>query len=86
MASGAKRDQIVALKTAGISIRIITKQLDVCRKTVVNVWMRCIDIATTSSKPIPGRKCSIRIKPIVLPVRNRVIAKSDCTLKSVCQI
>lgn len=33
MASKAKRDQIVALKTAGISNRNITNQLDVCRRT-----------------------------------------------------
>ena len=70
MASKATRDQIVALETAGISNRDITKQLDVYRKTVVNVWMRCIDIATTSSKHIPGRNRSIRTKLIVQAVRN----------------
>lgn len=72
MASQAKRDQIVALKTAGMSNRDITKQLHVCRKTVFNVWKQYAETDTTSSKPIPGRKRSIRTKPIVEAVMKRV--------------
>lgn len=73
MASKAKRVQIVALETAGISNRDITKQLDACRKTVLNLWKRYTETATTSSKPIPGRKRSIRTKPIVQAVMKRVM-------------
>ena len=72
MAAKAKRDQIVALKTAGKSNCDITKQLDVCRKTVYNIWKQYTETATTSSKPIPGRKRSIRTKAIVQAVMKRV--------------
>ena len=40
MASKAKRDQIVALKTAEICNSDITKPSDECRKTVFDVWER----------------------------------------------
>jgi transposase len=72
MEAKTKHDQIVALKTAGISNRDITKQLDVCRKTVFNVWKRYTETATTSSKPIHGRKRLIRTKHIVQAVMKRV--------------
>ena len=56
MASIAKRDQIVALRTAGICNLDTAKQLGVCRKTVFNVWKRCTETATTSSKPYSWSK------------------------------
>ena len=67
----AKRVQIVALKTAGISNRDINKQLDVSRKTVFNVWKQYTETVTTSNKPIPGWRRSIRTKPIVQAVIKR---------------
>ena len=38
MANNAKRDQIFALKTAGVPIKEIVKHLEVCRKTVHGTW------------------------------------------------
>ena len=38
MADKVKRDQIVALETAGVSINDIVKQLRVCCKMVYNAW------------------------------------------------
>ena len=72
MASKAKRDQIVALKTAAITNHEITKHLDVSRKTLFNVWTQYTETATTSNMPITGRKRSIRIKPILPTVMKRV--------------
>ena len=63
MASKTKRYQIVGLKTAEI-----TKQFDVCRKTVLNDWKRYSETATTSNKPIPRQKLSISTKIIVQAV------------------
>ena len=71
MASKAKRGRIVGLETAGTSNRDIKKQLDVCRKSVFNLWKRYTETDTTSSKPIPGRRSSIRIKPVVQAVMKR---------------
>ena len=72
LASVDKPNQIFALKTAGICNRDVTKQLNVCPKTVFNVKKQYTGTATTSSKPIPGRKRSIRTKPIVQAVMKRV--------------
>ena len=65
MADTVKRDQIVALKTAGVSDNDIVKQLKVCRKTVYNACKQFQESGTTSSKLIPGRKCSFRTKKVV---------------------
>lgn len=72
MASKATRDQIVALKADGVSNKDVIKQLNVCRKTVFNTWKRYTQSATTTSKPIPGRKRTIRAKRIVEAVKKRV--------------
>ena len=58
----AKHDQIVALKTTGISNRDKQKS-DLRYKTVVNVWKPYTETATTSSKPILDRKRSTRTNP-----------------------
>ena len=47
MASNATRNQILASKTAGISNRDTTKQLDACRKTVFNVYRDCYNFKET---------------------------------------
>ena len=57
----AKRDQVVALKAAGVSTKNIIKQLNVCRKTVFNTWKRFTkSVTAATSQPIPGRKQTIR--------------------------
>lgn len=65
MASKTKRDQIITLKTAGISNCDMTKQLNVCRETVFNIWKRYTEPATTSSKHVLS-------KPIVQAVMKQV--------------
>ena len=64
MESEAKRYQIVALNTVGISNSDTTKQLGVCRKTVFNVWKRYTETLTA--------KRSIRSNAIVQVVMKRV--------------
>ena len=54
------RDQIVALKQAGLSDKEVMKQLDVSRKTVFNAMKCFAEADNTSSLPIPGRKWSAR--------------------------
>ena len=70
MGKTCKRDQIVALKSAGASHKSISKQLKVCLKTVYNVLKRYQETGTTSSKPI--RKRSARTKQLVDIVRKKV--------------
>lgn len=72
MASQATRDQIVALKNAGVANNDITKQLNVSRKTVYNVWKRYNESGTTSNKTIPGRPRNIRTKRLVKAIQKRV--------------
>ena len=72
MADKFKRDQIVALKTAGVSNKCIVKQLKVCRKTVFNAWKQFQETGTTSGKPIPGRPRSIRTKSVVSAVKKKM--------------
>ena len=72
MASKVTDDQIVALKTVGISNREIIQQSHVRRKTELNVWKRYTKNATAASKPILGRKRSICTKPIVQLTMKRV--------------
>ena len=72
MADKVKRDQIVALKTAGVSNNDIVKQLKACRKTVYNAWKQFQESGTTSSKPIPGRKWSTRTKNVVSAVNKKM--------------
>ena len=48
MADKVKRDQIVALKTAGVSSNDIFEQLKVCRKKVYNAWKQFQESGTTS--------------------------------------
>ena len=81
MASKIERDQIVTLKTTGTGTRDITKQLHVYRKTVLNIWKQYTQTAMTSSKPIPGRRCYIRTKPIVRGVMKRVERNSRMGLR-----
>ena len=72
MASQCVRDQIVALKKAGVSNKQVTTQLNVCRKTIYNVMKRFQECGTTSSKPIPGRNRSVRTRRIIEVVKKRV--------------
>uniref|UniRef100_A0A3P8TI71 Paired domain-containing protein n=1 Tax=Amphiprion percula TaxID=161767 RepID=A0A3P8TI71_AMPPE len=72
MASKAKRDQIVALKEAGLTTMQVMKKANVCRKTVYNVMKRYKETGNTTSKPIPGRKRSVRTKRNVERVKKRV--------------
>lgn len=60
MASKVKCYQIVALKKSSVSYKNIMKQLNVCRKTVFNIWKRYKAFAITFNKSILGRKRSIR--------------------------
>ena len=63
MSDKVKRDQIVALKRAGVSNKDIVKQLKVCRKRFTTLGNDMNNQSgTTSSKPIPGRKRSVRTK------------------------
>ena len=72
MADKVKCDQIVALNTAGISNNDLVKQLKVGLKTVYNAWKQFQESGTTSSKPIQGRKRSIRTKNEVTAVKNKM--------------
>ena len=72
MADKVKHDQIVALKTAGVSNNEIVKQLNVYRKTVYNAWKQVQESDTTSSEPIPGRKRSIRTKNVVSALNKKI--------------
>ena len=72
MAAKSTRDQIVALKNAGLSNKQITKQLQVCRKTVYNVMKWYKETGKTSSKPIPGRKRSVRTKRNIEVIKKRI--------------
>uniref|UniRef100_A0A3P8VM51 Uncharacterized protein n=1 Tax=Cynoglossus semilaevis TaxID=244447 RepID=A0A3P8VM51_CYNSE len=67
-----KHDQIVALKEAGLTTKQIMKKVNICHKTVYNVMERYKETGKTTSKPIPGRKRSVRTKRVVEMVRNRV--------------
>ena len=67
MASEVTSDQIVDLKTAGIANRDTTKHW-MCVAKLYSMYGNGIQTATTSNKPIPGRKRSIRTKPIVQAV------------------
>ena len=62
----------MALKSAGVSYKSISKQLKVCLKTVYNVLKRYQETGTTSSKSIPGRKYSTRTKQLVDVVQKKV--------------
>ena len=65
----AKRDQIVALKNAGIPNKDIDKQLNMSRKTVYNVWKHYNDTGTTTSKQIPGRLQNIQTRKLVKAIQ-----------------
>lgn len=72
MASKGKRDQIVALKEAGLTTMQIMKKVNVCHKTVYNVMKRYKETGKTTSKPIPGQKRSVQTKRVVGMVRKRI--------------
>jgi len=71
-ASKTIRDQIVALKIAGICNNAIMDQLSVCRKTVYNVWKRYQEENTTDAKPRPGRKRTVRTDEVVEAVKQHM--------------
>ena len=72
MGKTTKRDQIVALKTAGWTNKRISKQLNVSIKTVCNVMKRLKETGSTATKPILGRKRSVRTKRLVDTIRKKV--------------
>ena len=79
------RDQIVALKTAGFSNQEVMKKLNVCRKTVFNVMKRFNETGSTSSKPIPGRKRSVRTKRITEIVKKRMKRNPRRSMKKIAK-
>ena len=85
MANKEKRSQIVALKTAGARTNAIVKQLNVCRKTVYNVWKQFQDTGTFSSKPIPGRKRSIRTKNVISAVKKKMIRNPQRSVRKIAK-
>ena len=66
------RDQIVALKRAGVPNRKVMKQLNICRKTIYNDMKRYHETGNTVNKIIPGRNRSVRTKRLVELVKKRV--------------
>ena len=72
MADKVKRDQIVGLKTVGVSNNDIVKQLKMCRKRVYNAWKQFQESGTIYSKPIPVRKRSIHTKNMVSAVKKKM--------------
>lgn len=85
MTNKVKRAQIVGLKTAGATNNAIVKQLKVCRKTVYNVWKQFQDTGTSSSKPIPGRKRSIRTKSVVSAVKKKMIRNPQRSVRRIAK-
>ena len=65
MAINAKRDQIVALKTAGVVNKKNVKHLKVCPKRVFYVWKQFQESSRASGKPIPCITRTVRIKTII---------------------
>ena len=55
IANKAKRDLIVALKTAGATNKKIVTKLKVCLKNVYNGWKWFQQLGSTSAKAILGR-------------------------------
>ena len=76
-----KRDQIVALKVAGIPTSSIMKQLSVCRKTIYNTWKRHQDGETTESKPIPGRKRTVCTPEVVEAVKMHIRSNPQISIR-----
>ena len=72
MTRTSTREQIVALKNAGFSDARVTKQLNVCRKTIFNVMKRFKVTGGTADKAIPGRKKSVRVNKVIEAVRKRI--------------
>ena len=64
MANKAKRAQIVALKTDGVTWSKKVNQLIVCRKTVYNARKQFQESSTASGKLIPWRKRTVRTQTI----------------------
>ena len=72
MANKAKRDQIVALKTDGVTYNDNVKQLKVCRKTVKDARKQFRESGTTSGKSIPGRTRTVRTKTIIFATKKKI--------------
>ena len=68
----AKRDQIVAIKTAAATSEEIVKQLKVCRQTIYYAWKQFQGSGTTSRKLIPGRFRSVLTKIIVYAAKKKM--------------
>jgi inhibitor of nuclear factor kappa-B kinase subunit alpha len=64
--------EIVVLKKAGHSTKDVASRVGVDPKTVYNVMKRYSETGSIDSKPIPGRKRSVRTKRLVDVVRKRV--------------
>ena len=54
-----KRDQIVALKTDGVTQTENVKRLKVCRKTVHDAWKQLQESGTPFSKSSPGSTLAV---------------------------
>ena len=65
MVNNAMRDQIVALKTAGVTNKEIVKHLNMGRKTVYYDWKKFQQTGTLSDERIPGRTHTVHPKTII---------------------
>ena len=70
MANKAKRDQIVALKTDGITWMDIVKQFKVCQKTVDNARKQFQE--STSGKSILRKMCTVRTKTLISETMKKI--------------
>ena len=72
MGKHSKICQILALKSASVVHKSISKQLKVCLKTVYNVLKGYQETGATSKKPFPCRKCKACTKHHVDMVPKKV--------------
>ena len=56
----------------GLSNKRVSKQLNVCIKTINKVIKRFEETGSTATKPIPGRKRGVRTKRLVDTIRKKL--------------
>ena len=72
MSNKAERDQIVALKTDGITWNENVKPLKVCRKTVYNAREQFQELGKTSGKSISGRTRTVFTQTMTFATKKKI--------------
>ena len=85
MASDKTRAQIVALKETCFTSKQIENKRKVFRKTIYNVLKLYRETGTSSTKPIPVPKRSVRTKGLIEKVKKRVNRNPTRSMRSMAR-